>query len=780
MAATLTGPTTVQLTWSLPEDDVASVVVRRAEGVTPPQAPDQGVDVPTRAGRATSVVDAAGWPAAQVSYSVFVVDAWGNPSAPSSTAIVTGQPLAAGAAHTCVVTHESTVKCWGSNEFGQLGDGSTTDRLRPTLVPGLTGIVSVAAGDQHSCAIGLGGAVWYWGRDTWGQLGDGAPTLSRQNAVRVKGITGAISIATGSRHTCAAFHDGSVRCWGAGGYGQLGVGSQTDSSLPLVVPGVADVVGLAAGGEQSCSLSVAGEVRCWGANFRLDWGNAANAELTPVAAPVPDGVSAIAAGSWHKCAAQVGGQVTCWGDNSSWELGYRGSSKTPPVPVLGVSSVRSLALGAYHSCGLLRDTSVVCWGGGAYGQIGDGQLKSHPDPTQVPAAKGAFALAAGATHTCALWRDGTAQCWGRNDHGQLGIGTADERQSIPLVATQAAGATTVSAGRNYTCYVDASQALWCWGANGAGELGVELPNGELTARAPVKVPGMRVLDVAAGDQRTCAVLIDRTVSCWGRLTPGEVEGFSTAGVPAPPSRVPDVTDAVDVSVDAGFACAVTSRGEVWCWGDTSYGLLGSTQTSPTVTPTPVGGLPPMAAVSTGTFSRACGIDRTARVWCWGEGNYGEPKQPVQVAGLTGVTQVSTGERFTCAVTDKGRVACWGFNDYEKLGKPASGPQDAPHVLADLTDGIHVAAGQNHACALLATGAVRCWGQGLWGTLGNGSTPLSSPAAVPVLGITSATALAAGQDHNCAIVSSELVCWGNNLNGLVGNPGWSPLPVLDLP
>lgn len=120
VAATLTGPTTVQLTWSLPEDDVASVVVRRAEGVTPPQAPDQGVDVPTRAGRATSVVDAAGWPAAQVSYSVFVVDAWGNPSAPSSTAIVTGQPLAAGAAHTCVVTHESTVKCWAATSSGSL------------------------------------------------------------------------------------------------------------------------------------------------------------------------------------------------------------------------------------------------------------------------------------------------------------------------------------------------------------------------------------------------------------------------------------------------------------------------------------------------------------------------------------------------------------------------------------------------------------------------------------------------------------------------------------
>ena len=136
----------------------------------------------------------------------------------------------AGYKHSCALMGDSTVKCWGDNSTGQLGDGTTTNRPRPKTVPGLSGVTQLSLGDGHSCALLSDGTVKCWGKNYSGQLGDGT-ALSRNNPAPVSGLTGAIQISLGWYHSCALLTGGSVKCWGVNSRGQLGDGTSTDRSM---------------------------------------------------------------------------------------------------------------------------------------------------------------------------------------------------------------------------------------------------------------------------------------------------------------------------------------------------------------------------------------------------------------------------------------------------------------------------------------------------------------------------------------------------------------------
>jgi len=175
--------------------------------------------------------------------------------------------ITAGGYHTCALLGDGTAQCWGRNGQGQLGDGTITNSSSPVRAGGISGAVAVSGGFSHTCAVLSDGTVQCWGENVEGQLGDGTSGRSSSPPVRVSGLSGAVAVSGGYRHTCALLGDGTVQCWGRNLEGQLGDGTTTSSTTPVRVGGITSAVAIAAGqgGVHTCALLADGSVKCWGA-----------------------------------------------------------------------------------------------------------------------------------------------------------------------------------------------------------------------------------------------------------------------------------------------------------------------------------------------------------------------------------------------------------------------------------------------------------------------------------------------------------------------------------
>ena len=249
--------------------------------------------------------------------------------------------IAAGVVHTCALTGAGAVYCWGGNGNGEVGDGTTTTRLTPVQVTGLgSGVAAIAAGGWHTCAVTAAGGASCWGYNGYGELGDGT-TTDRWTPTAVSGLaSGVAAVTAGLDHTCALTIAGAMACWGWNAYGQLGDGTQLNRLVPVGVTGLgAGVAAIAAGAYHSCAVTAAGAALCWGQN---DWGQlgdgTATSRTTPTAVSgLGSGVASMAAGMVHTCALTSDGGVACWGENSYGQLGNGTTTQEfTPIPVTGL------------------------------------------------------------------------------------------------------------------------------------------------------------------------------------------------------------------------------------------------------------------------------------------------------------------------------------------------------------------------------------------------------------------------------------------------------------
>jgi alpha-tubulin suppressor-like RCC1 family protein len=423
----------------------------------------------------------------------------------------------------------------------------------------------LASGYEHTCAVLSTGAVRCWGRGDYGRLGYGnkstigdTETPASAGDVNVGGTV--LQIAAGESHTCALLSTGTVRCWGRGDYGQLGYSNSSNIGANETPASAGDVnVGgtvlqIAAGRFHTCALLSTGAVRCWGDGRygQLGYGNTSDigdSETPASAGDVNIGgtVIQIAAGSFHTCTLLSTGAVRCWGYASYGQLGYGststiGDSETPAsagdVNVGG--TVLQIAAGGLHTCALLSTGAVRCWGAGSYGRLGYGNTSTIGD-SETPASAGdvnvggaVTQIAAGTYHTCALLSTGAVRCWGRGDYGQLGYGNTstigDDEDETPASAGDVnVGGTVIqiAAGNYHTCALLSTGAVRCWGDGRYGRLGYgntsNVGDDEHPASAGNVSVGGSVLPGATSLEVTRNLLDTSEAQCWSDGVPGMLD-----------------------------------------------------------------------------------------------------------------------------------------------------------------------------------------------------------------------------------------------------------------
>lgn len=399
--------------------------------------------------------------------------------------------------------------------------------------------------------------------------------VAAESSEAVRG-TAARAITAGTTHTCALSDDGSIRCWGANGFGQLGRGNAIsiggmsgDLNALAAVPLGARATAVAAGDQHTCALLVGGVVKCWGyaSTGQLGYGASGHlgdepgeiAALAPVNLGSGRTARAIATGKDHTCAILDTGALKCWGYNGQGQLGQDsnrqaigdddGEMATLAAVNLGAGrTARAVTAGESHTCALLDNFAVKCWGGNLKGQLGldisdqvvgnqSGDMAGLPT-VNLGSGRTARAVSAGKDHTCVVLDTGAVKCWGWGWYGQLGIGTtSDMGNSSGEVAglgvvNLGAGrrAVGVTAGKEFTCALRDDRSVVCWGHDPWGQLGIGSNDGSIgdaagemgAALVPVAFPtGRYPRAVTAGAEHACALLDDATLRCWGNNFEGQ-------------------------------------------------------------------------------------------------------------------------------------------------------------------------------------------------------------------------------------------------------------------
>lgn len=351
--------------------------------------------------------------------------------------------VAAGAEHTCALSETGRVSCWGDNGYGQVGNGRNGPAVTsPQPVAGLGETVDIAVGNRHSCALSAEGAVRCWGLNFYGALGDGT-TTNRATPVPVVGLdSGVRSLHVLSSRNCALLESGTLRCWGLNsGTGRLGVGvDDFQVNRPLSVIGLpGPALDVALGSEHTCTRHTGGWW-CWGDNTYGQLGDGTfGSRKLPGPGPSLDRIETLWAGAGRNCARLDDDTVHCWGRNAYGYLGAdAGDTATLPVEVPALAGTVEISGGnAFTMCGRNTAGAAHCWGSNNWGSLGAGTGTGVGSSSAVPVPvvglnAGVRTLANGSYHGCAVLEQGAIRCWGRNQSGQLGMGRGSQQEHTPV------------------------------------------------------------------------------------------------------------------------------------------------------------------------------------------------------------------------------------------------------------------------------------------------------------------------------------------------------------
>jgi len=661
--------------------------------------------------------------------------------------VTTWSAVSVGFAYTCAIGDQQ-LYCWGANDRGQLGIGSSgVDVGSPTAVMStVADWTAVAAGRDHTCAISQSLGVHCWGRDDNGGIGPKGPGGGQSQLTPIDvPLPGnvpllATAIAVANQTSCAATTAGELYCWGDNRRGALGdptlvpttISETRDPTKGSNLPGWTALDG----SEQMLCGLAGGAIYCWGAANRGGigggvWVDARTfTKVLPAASQLSlgwsyerDAVTGQETGALDLGCALVDTEIRCWGDNRYGQLARgQATMELAPVEVAGDHRFSALAVGVEHACGIEGD-SLYCWGSTVNGQA-TGLLSGTSSPRSpcvatldcdvgIPKpilfANNPDGVATGLAHTCAL-HDQVMTCWGDNSSFQLGGGgSSPPRRDVPG-PTGRAWQSMLPGGLRGQCAAPAPGETWCWG--------IVLMQQPMRVREP-QLDGVRA--VASGSDFTCILDRDGKLACLGANMNGQFgNGVADATSCTPPNGICDLGE-------TAATCAVDC-----CPG----GICGT----PALTALP---RTYQALAASPNGRTACGLLPApgGQIECWGDnargqtGEIGTTTTPIAsvVPGLAACTAISLATDHSCAICDE-RIHCWGDNRFGGLGTGApSATGTAIPTMIELTydedPWSELGSGAGFTCARSASGRVACWGVAPHAGLGTGGMSASLPVTV---------------------------------------------------
>ena len=638
-------------------------------------------------------------------------------------------------------------------------------------------------------------------------------------------------VAAGENFTCALNHAGKAYCFGEDADGRLGIsGVSADIYLPTAVTTAQLFTDITAGQNHACGLTASGEIYCWGSDQNGQLGNDANLtdQATPVKVNATGEFTKVSAGQNFTCAIKTDGSLLCWGDNTSDQIGNSAADATrEPEPYavsttgLGASHSKfiDIATGKTHACALTTAGKVWCWGDDTNGQLGNAGGTSTTEPaaidyTNLTNEDHFTQIYAGRNDsTCGITADGKGWCWGNDASDQLGNGNATVDVTSPSSLSLGSISSSkeflaISVGFENACAIFADRKLACWGSDadeqagdGAGTTTVDAPKYVTTTSISGE---SRFASVAVGTNHACAITVEGDLYCFGADNMGQ-SGNGGNSLDAD-VNAPSAVDFSNVATGAGFAkldtatayaCGLSPRGRLYCWGKFNDGRLGlGTQSADfdkpnLISPVAFSGTKAIVDFSLGD-SHACAITAEGKPYCWGLDSSGQlgdsvaattqwSPVPVDISALSSeapFVKISSGGQHTCGLLASGKIYCWGDDQYGQLGNGAGTTADQftpsavdVSALSSEAKFTTVASGATHTCASNAAGKAWCWGNDVAGQVGAGtaSGTYDSPEALSIAASNLVTSISSNYQHACAIISgSSAWCWGSDTNEKLGN------------
>lgn len=661
--------------------------------------------------------------------------------------------------HTLQLRNDGTVWAWGLNSYGQLGDGTTTNRTEPVQVSGLHNVISVASGSFHSIALKQDGTVWDWGDNSYGQLGNNSNNSS-SFPVQVIGLTNIIAIEAGSTISIALKDDGTVWTWGPNAWGQLGNGTTIDSKVPVQVTGLTDVKAIQCGGISCYALKNDGLIWAWGynENGQLGDGTYLNRK-TPVQVNGLSHIASLAAGAFHLLALKQDGTVWATGYDVDGELGL--GNPTPygrinvAVQVTNLTDITAIAAGANHSIALKQDGTVWSWGQNLYGQLGyETNDDFNATPSQIGSLSNIASIYAGYYHNIVINQHGATWTWGDNGYGQLGTGANGLYHSNPIQVKGIFGVTSIS-GDLQTVALKEDGTVWGWGESMNGQLGTN----QYRVLKPVQIMGIsNVKKISAGHNYILALKNDGTIWGWGRNDSGQLsDDYETLYRVLTPTQLNGINNVKSIYAGNQSAYALKQDGTLLRWGDLYSFDFSLKQLT---------GLTNGVAMTEGTrYSEMLVLEQNGNIMT----NYdietgmgGLEFHPLN--NLPNVIAIDSGYSHVITLKQDGSVWVWGENYQGQLGNGAiNSGTDTPQKITSLSNIVAIAAGNQNSFALKQDGTVWAWGRSVLGKDINTVTPTQ------ISGLSNIKAIAVGTEHFMALSQDGKVwTWGGNEYGQLGD------------
>ena len=716
------------------------------------------------------------------------IAAWTAPSVfytPVRQGSSTWLSVACGLQTTIGVRSDGTLWGWGFNQYGEIGDGTTTTRYLPVQIGAATDWAKVYMAANSSFALKADGSLYSWGK-SGNILGlGGTATIT---PLRIGSSTWTKVAGGGNNNVMLAIRsDGTLWGWGTSYLGLFGESGVCATNVPTQVGTANDWIDISTDESTAVGLRGTGTVWTWGWNSSGVLGNNSSAHLSP---------SNAIAGSWKAGTTSMAGYgagslLLIKSDDTLWGFGLNngaalgdGTQLSRYSPVQTRSATwKSVTNCTYANTGLgvgvKTDGTLWSWGfANGDGTLGNGLLTSLT-PAQIGAATNWKQVSAGYRHILAVRTDGTLWAWGRNDVGQLGNNDATlATKSAPVQIGALTSWSRVSAGYDHSVATQSDGTVWVWGSNGSGQLG------DLTIAnksSPIQVTSMTNAEVSAGFSYTLAAMPTGDLWAWGLNASGQL-GDGTSGVAnnkSSPVQIGVATNWSKVFATNGSSMAIKADGTLWTWGANSNGTLGDGTQIARSTPIQVGtGTTWVTAGSSGYTSFAIQSDNS--LWTWGDNivngqtTWATPTQivPSITDGVSVFMNGQSGQSSAGLMRGNGTIWGWGYNVRAAIGDSTNVTKSSPVQAGSATNWTYLTKGRNSGLSVKSDGTLWSWGDanGFKGFARSTFADASNFPKAVTTAVTGWTYVSEGSGnggYGMGIAGGALYGWGDNQLGQLG-------------